>query len=152
MNEFNFDETEMSTSINQLRKKKSEQDNETNSYTNIRMKLYNDINSPVNTNSYPILKQDNSNILYNKNKYINNKNKHINNKNKHINNKNKCINNKNNKNNYFNIISVSLIFFIVNNYYLNNYLVLIKFSYYTIVFIKLILFLLIYYLYKYLIN
>ena len=151
MNEFNFYETEMSTSINQLRKKKSEQDDETNSYTNIRMKLYNDINSPLNTNSllntnsYPILKQDNSNILYNKNKRINNKNKRINNK-------NKCINNKNNKNNYFNIISVSLIFFFVNNYYLNNFLLLKKFSYYTIVFIKLILFLIIYYLYKYLIN
>ena len=47
MDEFNFDDTEMSTSINQLRKKKSEKYDENNSYTNIRMKLYDEINSPT---------------------------------------------------------------------------------------------------------
>jgi hypothetical protein len=126
----NFDDTKMSTSINQLRKKKSEQDNDSASYANIRMKLYNDINAP------PILQQNNKDILY---RPIKNKKQ------------NKSIKPKN-KNFYFNIIIFSLIFFFVNNYYLNDLLILKKNSYYTIVFIKLVLFLVIYYIYKYFIN
>ena len=59
MDEFNFDDTEMSTSINQLKKKKSELDDENNSYTDIRMKLYNEINLP------PRLEKNNiSNVSY----------------------------------------------------------------------------------------
>jgi hypothetical protein len=132
MEEFNFDDTEMSTSINQLRKKKSEIDDENNSYTDIRMKLYDEIKSP------PILQTNNiSHKQHSRLKKNKKQNKNIKHANKHF---------------YFNILIFSLIFFFVNNYYLNNYFILKKFSYYTVVFIKLVLFLTLYYMYKYLIN
>ena len=59
---------------------------------------------------------------------------------------------KSNKNFYINLIIFSLIFFLVNNYELNTYLVSKKFSYNIIIFIKLVLFLALYYFYQYLIK
>jgi uncharacterized membrane protein len=57
-----------------------------------------------------------------------------------------------NKNFYINLIIFSLLFFMVNNYELNNYLVSKKFGYNIIIFIKLVLFLVLYYFYQYLIK
>ena len=82
MEEFNFDDTEMSTSINQLRKKKSEIDDENNSYTDIRMKLYDEIKSP------PISQKNNiSNVSHKQHirlKKNKKQNKNIKNTNKHF--------------------------------------------------------------------
>ena len=114
MDEFNL-ESNMSTPISQLRKKKTELDDENNIYSNIRMNLYDDLKTqPV--------------------KRINN-----------IKKPNKKVNKYNKKNLYLNIIVFSLIFFFVNNYYLNEYLVEYRFSYYIIVAIAILFLLLLYY-------
>lgn len=137
MDEFNFDDAEMSTSINQLRKKKSEIYDENNSYTDIRMKLYDEITSHPIPQTIP-QKNIISNVSHKQHGRIKKnkkQNKNIKYTNKHF---------------YFNILIFAIIFFIANNYYLNNYLIINKFSYYTVVFIKLVLFLTMYYTYKYL--
>lgn len=132
MDEFNFNENDMSTSVKQLRNKKSEQNEETIAYKDIRMKLYDDIiNRDIST--------DIDTIKPNITKKNNNK-------------KPIKINNQKNKNFYKNILFFSLIFFGVHNYDFNNFLINQKFSYYSIVFLKLVLFLALFYLYKYLMN
>jgi hypothetical protein len=112
----------MSTSITQLRKKKTELDDENNLYSNIRMNLFNDLKTQ------PIKKINN--IRKPKKKIIKSDKRNL----------------------YLNILVFSLIFFFVNNYYLNEYLIEYKFSYYIIVTIKLVLFFTLYYLYKYILN
>lgn len=130
MDEFEFSETEMSTSIKELQNRTNEENEENIVYKNIRMKLYDDLNISDSIESI------------NTKKYINNKKKKP----------NKVYPRKNNKPLYINILIFSLIFFMVNNYYFNEYLINKKFSYYIIVFFKLCLLLVLHYFYKYLMR
>ena len=128
MEDFNFEETEMSTSIDKLRKKKSEIDDE-KPYNIIRNNLYNELNTPLNNNNK--LKQlSNNNNNSNKLKQLSNNNK------------------LNQLSNNYNLLTFIIIFIIVNNYEFHIYLTQQKFSYYMIVIIKLLLFLIINYIYK----
>lgn len=122
MDEFDFDETDMSSSIKDLKKKN--QYIKTLEYKNIQQDLYNDINLEKSINNI---------------KYMNTKKPHPV--------KNQTIKKK--KNLYVNLLIFSLIFFLVNNFYFNEYLINKKFSYYIIVFFKLVLFLFLFYLYKF---
>ena len=127
MEEFDFDETTLSTSVDKLRKKKSELDDE-KPYNLIYNNLYNEINSQqIPTN------------LEKKNIPIIKKNK----------NKNK---NKQTTNIFYKVFIFSLIFILVNYYELHIYLVSQKYAYYTIVIIKLILFIIINYIFKFTIK
>ena len=123
MDEFDFSENEMSTPIETLRKKKTELDDE-KPYNVIRNTLYNELNEPSVQKSY---------VQVNKQDPIK---KHK--KNKH----------KMKTYNYQNLFIFVIIFFLVNIYELNIYLSQQKLSYYTIVFIKLLLFILMYYISK----
>ncbi len=132
MEEFDFEEKEMSTSINTLRKKKTELDDE-KSYNAIRNKLYDEIN----TQHLPIVQ--NSSIYVPDNIITQQQiKKHKKQKNKH----------KKQDSNYQGLVAFSIIFFMVNVYELNVYLQQHKLGYYTIVFIKLILFIILNHIYK----
>jgi hypothetical protein len=129
MEEFDFDETTLSTSVDKLRKKKSELDDE-KPYNLIYNNLYNELNTPQ------IKKKKNSKQLL----PIIKKKKNIKN----------IKNIKNNKvtNTYYKLFIFSVLFLLVNNYELHIYLVNQKYAYYTIVIIKLILFIIINYIFK----
>lgn len=130
MEEFDFEETNLSTSIDKLRKKKTELDDE-KPYNLIRKNLYNELNSqphvPPKTSVYVP-----DNILTQTTK----KNK----KHKHK--------TKKQTDNYYNLFVFSIIFILVNNFELHTYLINQRFGYYTIVIIKLILFIAINYIFK----
>ncbi len=119
MDEFNFDEKELSTPINTLRKKKTELDDE-KSYNILRNRLYTELNTPIieKTSQYVPLK------------------------------KNKKIKLKKQQYNYQNLFIFSLLFFLVNIYEFNVYLLQKKLNYYTIILIKLVLFLILNYIFK----
>ena len=125
MEEFDFseNENEMSTSINTLRKKKSELDNE-KPYNVIRNKLYNEINAPPLQQTSVYVPDNVITHQQNIKKYKKHKNKTY---------------------NYQNLFIFVIIFFLVNMYELNMYLIQQKLSYYTIIFIKLLLFMFLYY-------
>jgi hypothetical protein len=131
MEEFDFEETNMSTSIDKLRKKKSELDDE-KPYNVIRNNLYDELNTKsqqkiqseyVPENVIPKQKQTIKKTKRNRNK-------------------------RQQQNNYYNLFIFAIIFLLVNNYELNTYLVQHRYGYYTIVIIKLILFIVINYIYK----
>ncbi len=119
MDEFNFDEKELSTPINTLRKKKTELDDE-KSYNILRNRLYTELNTP---------------IIEKKSQYVPLK-------------KNKKIKLKKQQYNYQNLFIFSLLFFLVNIYEFNVYLLQKKLNYYTIILIKLVLFLILNYIFK----
>jgi hypothetical protein len=128
MEEFDFEETDMSTSIDKLRKKKTELDDE-KPYNVIRKNLYNELQKKVKSENIP------QNIIKKQTIKKSKKNK-----------------NKKQQSNYYNLFIFAIIFLVVNNYELNTYLVQHRYSYYTIVFIKLILFIIINYLYKFFVS
>ena len=118
----------MSTPIETLRKKKTELDDE-KPYNVIRNTLYNELNEPSLQKSYVQFSDNPINKQYPIKKHK--KNKH-----------------KMKTYNYQNLFIFVIIFFLVNIYELNIYLSQQKLSYYTIVFIKLLLFILMYYITK----
>lgn len=124
MEEFDFDEKEMSTSIQSLRKKKTELDDE-KSYNNIRNRLYDELNAPP---------------LQQTSVYVPDEIKPIR--------KQKKLKKKKQMYSYQSLFVFAIIFFIVNVYELNVYLNQQKLSYYTIVLIKLLIFIVINYVYK----
>ena len=130
MEEFDFEETEMSTSIDKLRKKKTELDDEKH-YNVIRNNLYNELNTP--SQKKVITEYIPENIIPQQKQTIK----------KHRKNRN-----KKKQNNYYNLFIFAIIFLLVNNYEFNTYLVQHRYGYYTIVVIKLILFIIINYIYK----
>jgi len=126
MEEFDFNETEMSTSIEKLRKKKTELDDENNNKMN-NLNYENE-----NSNYKDIMKNLNNEIKNNHYNRDRNYNRNHHNSDRH--NRNKIKQSKNNDF-YKNLIVFSVIFFIVNHHKLYNFLLYKRFSYYTIVFI-----------------
>lgn len=124
MEDFDFTEQELSTSIDTLRKKKTELDDE-KPYNVLRNRLFNEINTPP---------------VYHEPVYVPKEYLHEIKRKKHKNKKKTF--------NYFNVFVYAIIFFIVNNYEFTVYLINKKLSYYTIIFIKLILFIIMNYIYK----
>ena len=169
MEEFDFDNHEMSTSIQTLRKKKSELDDETmhnrmrEEHMNNKFRNEHNDDNTISPNNDNMLSHNNDNILSHNNDNIlshNNDNNYYNIRDKLYNDmNNKPIKKKTSKKKgdanmlsdnetYNNLFIFCFIFILVNNYSFHYYLITQQYSYYSIVIIKMLLFLLINFIYK----